>query len=196
MILFIVVLVVIGLAYWAYQSAWAHVTQFILVRRIPGEGPEQIVGWDVLAHVWPFMVFGALLALIVLPLLTRSYRAADRADLQRTIEQERHNAQTAQQLASEAEHKANRRATRDYEKRYLALEKREAAHKNEIDDFIEESEGLMAEVAIAKKALADAVKEAEEATKAKNNAMATATRQRKKAQKLKAKLDDLTSGNR
>ncbi len=54
----------------------------------------------------------------------------------------------------------------------------------------------MAEVAIAKKALADAVKEAEEATKAKNNAMATATRQRKKAQKLKAKLDDLTSGNR
>lgn len=142
------------------------------------------------------MVFGGLVALIVLPFILRTTRAADRADLIRARNNAEDRAQQANEDASNANERAHHRMQSEYAER---LERLSVAKTNLARDTarLEHERTVMAEtVEDLTDRMEQAVDEAKAATQAKNNAMAAATRQRKKLQKLEARIEKLTSNTR
>lgn len=193
---FIWALILGALAYWAFYTAVNYIAQFTLIRVEPGEPGVLMMGWEMLPFGWTFMVLGALLALIVLPFLTRSYRAANELDLKRAVSAARYRMELAEKQAREAGEVAQRTAKHDYAKKLQALEEREAEHRRAVDHVEEELEDLNESVTFYQDRLAAMAVDLEAAETAKNNAMSAATRQRKKVAKLKATIEELTSGNR
>ena len=194
--LYFALLILGALAFSAYQWAWRFISQFVLIRRLPGEGLEQILGWDILIYTWPFMVFGGLVALIVLPLLLRTTRAADRADLVRARDRAENLAKQANEDASNAHTNARYQIQSAYAERLEQLTADEAYLAKDTARLGHERAAMDETVEDLTDRLEQAVDEAKAATQAKNNAMAAATRQRKKLQKLEARIEQLTAGGK
>lgn len=196
MILFFVVLILAAIGFWAYNAAVDFIEQFSLVRLAPGVGSELITGWDLFLYGWPFMLLGAVLALIVLPAMTRSYRAANHADLKRTLDTAQRRVEAAEERAKNASDFAESVANKRYDRQFRELNKRIEDHEQAVKEFEDERFEYISAAEHWRERSARSDEEREAADKAKNNAMSAATRLRKKVEALKATIDDLTSGNR
>lgn len=192
----IVILIVVALAILAVQAANTYILKFVLLIRSE-EGPENVMhGWEVLSHGWPFMVLGAVLALLVIPLMRQGYQAAHHADLIRATNKADERAAQANERAWAAKGEADTAAKSEYAQRFAELGIREVAHQSAVNEFENERDDLEATVDHFKVELARATEKAEIAEKAKNNAMAAATRQRKKLQKLEARLEQMSKDDK
>ena len=193
---FMVVVVLCVLAYFAYEWAWGILSPLTLSKSFPDKLPEEIMGWDLLEYTVPFIVIGAFLALFVVPLLTRGYRAANRADLERAVRKAKDSAERAHQHATNAERDAQRAMENRYAERLHQLRAGEAK-LNEATACLKSERVWMNEtVAELTEKMEQAVEEAAIANKAKNNASAASARQRKKLQKLEARIEQLMSGGK
>ncbi len=161
MLIIIVMLLLGALAYFAYHLAFAYIDQFILVKVAPNDGSAMITGWELLIYGWPFMVIGALLALIVLPVVTRSYRAANHADLKRAIDRERTTAQLAQTNARDAHITACNIVKVDYAERLRDLTEQEAAHDQAVLLFEAQRKAFASRVELFEAKLARAAEDVE-----------------------------------
>ena len=194
MLILVMILVIGGLGYFAYQSAFTYIAQYTLEKIAPGDGSEVITGWKLLLYGWPFLVIGLVLSLIVLPLVKRSYRAANHADLKRAIDRERTTAQRAQVSARDAQITAYNIVKADYAERLRDLSEREAAHEQAVRLFEAQRKAFAHRVEFFEAELARAAEDVEKADKAKENAVAASARHRKKVQKLQAELKQLMAG--
>lgn len=191
MLALIVMLFIGVLGYFAYQLAFTYIDQYTLVKVAAVGGSEVITGWELLRYGWPFIVIGVFLSLIALPLVKRSYQAANHADLQRTIDRERKTAQRAQASERDARTTAYHIVAAEYDERLRKLSEREAAHKQAVQLFAAERKAFAHQVEFFEAKLARADADVEKADKAKENAVAASARHRKKVQKLQAELKQL-----
>ena len=144
---------------------------------------KMVTGWSILIHLWPVVLFGALISGTILFLMMGySYRYAEEKDHEAELHM-------MQQKIDEARSTANRKVhlvKQSYEERELELDKKEAALKHLRTQSEALQRTLNQKLDRVEELKKDAQIEIQRVTRKKNNAMAAMSRRRKKQEKLNA----------